>query len=269
MEKVLLIEDDPLYRRALIYSLQNEPYQFIEASSPQHGISIVKADPEIRVVVLDLSFPFVTGTAIDFLDYIEGRTGEYRIVVLTAHDYLLGADEAGKEGIFAYLPKADTSSGQAIRFALRAAFKDLHDSAVPTIPIRGGPIRLFLSYENSDRPTVTRIYEKLAACGLVPWMDHKNLRAGEKWEPEIYKAIEEVDYFVFFLSSRSIVRQGTLRREVNRALARQKREKRPFLIPVRLEDCDVVAPFKKFQHVDFFRKEGFEKLLRAISLSRS
>ncbi len=404
MKKILLVEDDAIYRQLLVFFLREEPYVLFEAESPQHGIAILDADREIRVIVLDLSFPDDTGTVV--LDYMQRCGRECRVIILTGHEELLIAEDARQHEVFAYLPKGDAHSGQAIRFALRQAFQSLDHSArakrssvdlIPTPPMRvervsrgksslrvlivdrdvrslramgealsthfdvvlttspeeaarrvtkqhfalaildmnlddemsgldllsrlrraapnlraivlaeqpdyvtafesgrrgalnyvekgdsaltdkviralddrGHPIKVFLSYEKTDRSAVGRLFEKLMVRGFLPWMDRKSIGAGKLWEPEIQHAIEEADYFIFFLSSNSIFREGTMRKEVNQALEKQRglRPETTFFIPVRLEECEVVEPFKKFQYVDLFRKDGFDKLLRAISSAK-
>ncbi|HVT19225.1 MAG TPA: GAF domain-containing protein [Thermoanaerobaculia bacterium] len=131
--EVLLIEDDAAYRHSIAILFRGEPYRFVGADSPEEGMAALDANPQIRVVILDLSFPqpisgdqqplYLAGTA--FLDYIKGRSDDYRVIVLTGHDELLRAERAGEYAIFNYLPKAERSSSQAIRFSVDQAFKDL------------------------------------------------------------------------------------------------------------------------------------------------
>ena len=121
--EILLIEDDANYRRSIKYLLEGGPYQFVEASSPEDGIAKLIANPKLCVILLDLSFGGDPGTAV--LDHLRGRSSDYRVIVLTAHDELLGAERAGEYAVFNYLPKADQSSNQAIRFSIDQAFKDI------------------------------------------------------------------------------------------------------------------------------------------------
>lgn len=121
--EILLVEDDERYRASIKYLFKLEPYRFVEAGSPEEGIELLDANPQIRVILLDLSFQHGKGTAV--LDHIRERSGEYRVIVLTGHDELLAAEKAGAYAVFNYLPKAQKTSKQAIRFSVEQAFKDL------------------------------------------------------------------------------------------------------------------------------------------------
>lgn len=127
MRNVLLIDDNAPFRQSIIYRFGEDGYRFFEAGSPSEGIRQLNAHPEIRVILLDLRFPGESGTAV--LDHISDDADQYRVIVLTEHGELLGADRAGEYEVFNYLPKAERSSRQAIRFSLDQAFKDL-DRAV-------------------------------------------------------------------------------------------------------------------------------------------
>jgi GAF domain-containing protein/ActR/RegA family two-component response regulator len=121
--EVLLIEDDAPFRMSIVRLFEGESYRFFEASSPEEGIEILGVSPQIRVILLDLSFPGAPGTAV--LDHIKDRSGDYRVIVLTAHDEMLRAERAGEYDVFNYLPKAERSTNQAIRFTIDQAFRDL------------------------------------------------------------------------------------------------------------------------------------------------
>src|SRR6185436_11891822 len=120
---VLLVEDEARYRESIKYLFRGEPYQFVEAESPEEGIKSLEENSQIQVILLGLSFPHKKGTAV--LHHLKKRSGDYRVIVLTAHDNLLHAERAGEYDIFHYLPKAERSSNQAIRFSIEQAFKDL------------------------------------------------------------------------------------------------------------------------------------------------
>jgi GAF domain-containing protein/ActR/RegA family two-component response regulator len=121
--EVLLIEDDANYRKSITFMFRGESYQFVEAGSPEEGISLLRANSRIRVILLDLSFRNSSGTAV--LDAIKERSDDYRVIVLTGHDELLRAERAGEYAVFNYLPKAQRSSKEAIRFSIDQAFEDL------------------------------------------------------------------------------------------------------------------------------------------------
>ncbi len=125
---VLLVNDELLSRETVKHLFRNDNYTFIEAESPDEGIAILRDQPEIRVILLDLSFESlgtVAGTAI--LEAIKDRSAEYRVIVLTGHESRLPAERAGEYKIFNYLPKTGT---EALRFSVDQAFKDLEREQV-------------------------------------------------------------------------------------------------------------------------------------------
>lgn len=122
-KEVLLIDDDSDFRASLRYLLRDKPYRFVEAASSAEGIEQLDNHPGISVILLDLSLGKAKGTTV--LEHIKRRLGQYRVIVLTGHEELLRAEQAGEYEVFNYLPKAENSSSQAIRFSVDQAFKDL------------------------------------------------------------------------------------------------------------------------------------------------
>jgi hypothetical protein len=110
-------------------------------------------------------------------------------------------------------------------------------------PVRaGGPSpKVFLCHAKEDAARIEKLYYKLQDEGLDPWYDKKNLTVGDDWEDEIIKAIERTDFFAIFLSKRSVKKTGFIQKEIRTAV--REYQNRPqgiaFLLPVRLEDCEV------------------------------
>ncbi len=124
---VLIVDDDPNYRRAVKYHLgtDKKSYRFVEAGSPTEGIEKLEANKDLRVILLDLKYPGAGRQAKDFLEYTASRSSFYRIIVLTGEEQLLFAEDAEKYAVFTYLPKSQHSATQALRFTVDQAFKDL------------------------------------------------------------------------------------------------------------------------------------------------
>jgi signal transduction histidine kinase/CheY-like chemotaxis protein len=125
---VLLIDDEPNFRRAIMTRMRNDGFTFFESEHPAQAVRILEAKPQIRVILLDLSFPDAEESARLVLDFVQRRPDDYRVIVLTAHEDLLEADEAIAKRVFHYLPKGRSNKGQgtaAIRFSLNQAFTHL------------------------------------------------------------------------------------------------------------------------------------------------
>jgi YVTN family beta-propeller protein len=127
-------------------------------------------------------------------------------------------------------------------------------------------LRLFLCHSSADKPAVREFYRKLREDGFEPWLDEESILPGKEWEQEIGKAVRAADVVLVCLSTRSITQQGYVHKEIKIALdvADLKPEGTIFLIPVKLEECDVPDRLRRWQWVNLFENTGYEKLLRAL-----
>jgi hypothetical protein len=126
--------------------------------------------------------------------------------------------------------------------------------------------QIFLSYARKDEKQVKRLYQKLVSAGFKPWMDKKDILPGEIWKSRIPQAIRESDFFLACLSCNSVNKRGWIQREVKDALDiwQEKLDSDIYLIPARLEDCEVPERLGDFQWVDLFEEDGWTRLVKAI-----
>ena len=110
------------------------------------------------------------------------------------------------------------------------------------------------------------MYERLRDSGADLWLDEHELLPGQDWEREITRAVRASDVVVVCLSKNSITKSGYVQKEIRYILdvADEKPEGTIFLVPLRLEECDVPERLRRWQWVDLFEREGFEKLLTAL-----
>lgn len=127
---------------------------------------------------------------------------------------------------------------------------------------------LFLSYAHEDRDAATRLCEDLSANGIAVWMDTQSLSPGVPWESITQEAIRAKDFVLVCLSAASVAKTGYFQVEIKAALYWQgyRPEGKVFLIPVRLDDCDVPAELRRYQYVDLFG-ENWSEGVRAITRS--
>jgi hypothetical protein len=127
-------------------------------------------------------------------------------------------------------------------------------------------LRVFLLHARQDEKPVRRLYQRLVREGADVWLDQEKLLPGQNWAYEIRKAIHNSDIVVACLS-RQFNRQGGYRHEELR-IALEKAASLPegltFLIPARLEACDLPEPLCRWQCVDLFKGEGYKKLIRVL-----
>jgi len=123
--KILIVDDQPRFREVIKSDLKDMNVTLFEAESVREGIRQLQEDREIRVVLLDLDFPAgESGTAL--LEFIKDQASYYRIIILTAHDELLAAEQASSYNVFSYLSKVSGDAPrQMLRFAVTRALDDL------------------------------------------------------------------------------------------------------------------------------------------------
>jgi hypothetical protein len=115
---------------------------------------------------------------------------------------------------------------------------------------------------------VRDLYQRLCADGVRPWLDEEDLLPGQEWEFEISKAVRDSDVVVICLSRAATTKRGFVQREIKFALdiADEQPEGAIFLIPLRLEECDVPIRLQRRQWVDLFTEQGYQRLMRSLKI---
>ncbi|MCB0598390.1 MAG: toll/interleukin-1 receptor domain-containing protein [Phaeodactylibacter sp.] len=126
--------------------------------------------------------------------------------------------------------------------------------------------RIFLCHAMEDKQQVLSIYKKLKVSGLNPWLDKKDLLPGQRWDREIRRALKKSRFVIIFFSKYSTSKQGYVQREFKLALntLEEMPEDKIFIIPVRLDDCQIPETFQHIHYVDLFDPEGFELVQKVI-----
>ena len=125
---------------------------------------------------------------------------------------------------------------------------------------------VFLCYAKEDKPAVKEYYHRLLDDGFDVWIDEENLLPGQNWQLEITKAVENSDAIIVFLSSNSVIKQGFVQKEIKLALdvAEQKPEGEIFVIPAKLDECDVPRMLHNYHWANLFKSGGYEKVTQAL-----
>ncbi len=133
------------------------------------------------------------------------------------------------------------------------------------------PLRVFLCHAAEDKTAVRQLYQQLVADNLSPWLDEEDLLPGQNWQQEIVKAVRQSDVVLVCLSQHSLDKQGFVHKEIKLALdvAEQQPENTIFLIPVKLEPCDLPDRLSHLHSVNLFDERGYKKLLRSLQYRAS
>jgi formylglycine-generating enzyme required for sulfatase activity len=130
---------------------------------------------------------------------------------------------------------------------------------------------MFLCHSSGDKPTIRDLYVRLRNDGFEPWFDEESLRPGQDWDYEIRKAVCASDIVIVCLSRSSITKAGYIQKELGFALdiAHQQPEGNIFVIPVKLEECDVPERLKKWHWVNLLKQDGYSQLIESLNLCAS
>lgn len=254
---ILLADNDLDFLRISQEFLEKQGYRVIPVSNPTEAQRVLEQEP-VALAILDFR---LVDDKDEYdksgLNLARGVIGTSSVpkIILTRFDRYDYARESlrpwhgGKAVAIDFVTKQE---------GLEALLKSIQQALFQA--------KTFLCYARPDESQVRELYEKLASAGFTPWMDKECIVGGEKWEVAIRRAIREADFFVVCISERSTNRRGFIQKEIRMALSiwDEKLEDDIYLIPVRLEDCEVTHErLRELQWIDMFRPRGFQRLMQA------
>ncbi len=130
------------------------------------------------------------------------------------------------------------------------------------------PLKIFLCHSSGDKAQVKPLHDFLLKSAAAPWLDSEQLLPGQDWNLEINKALDDSDVILLCLSKKSVDKEGYVQREMRIALDRalEMPEGRIFLIPARLEECELPYRLKSYQWVDLYTDDGMQKLVKSLNI---
>lgn len=134
----------------------------------------------------------------------------------------------------------------------------------------------FISYVREDADRVGVIVSALKAADIPIWTDKTKLTPGEDWQLTIRRAIQRNALaFLAVFSSNSQARQQSYQHEELNLAAEQFRQHPPgrvWLIPVRLDDCELPdyplgagRTLNSLQRVDLFGEDANDEMIRLVT----
>ena len=126
-------------------------------------------------------------------------------------------------------------------------------------------VHVFLIHAHSDKAAVHKLHQRLMHDGIDAWLDAANLQPGQDWQGEIRKAVLKSDAVIVCLSRAFNKQHGFRYEELKLALEKARwMEDRVFIIPVRLERCNMPDSLLHLHRVDLFKPGGYKKLVLAL-----
>ena len=136
-------------------------------------------------------------------------------------------------------------------------------------------LRVFLCHASQDKPAVRDLYQRLAAePWIAPWLDEEELLPGQDWNLEIEKAVESPDAVIVCVSKTSVSKEGYVQKELRKVLdiALEKLEGAIFVLPLKLEDCELPRQLRDRQALNYFpdsnRAAACEKLKASLRIRK-
>src|ERR1051325_2366342 len=99
---ILVVEDDPESRTAMLKVLEGAEYKTIEADNGQQALDIL-SEENVDVLVTDLRLPVMDG--VELLKRAKANSQEIEVILITGHGTVEVAVEAIKEGAYDFITK--------------------------------------------------------------------------------------------------------------------------------------------------------------------
>lgn len=138
------------------------------------------------------------------------------------------------------------------------------------MPDTTSPLKVFLCHASQDKPSVRELAQRLYSEGWIdPWLDEDKLLPGQDWQMKIEEAVETSDAVVICVSSNSVNKEGFVQKELRYAkeIYFEKPEGSIFLIPLRINECDVPRSVRHLQWADFFgekKSEAYTNIIKSL-----
>ena len=125
---------------------------------------------------------------------------------------------------------------------------------------------VFISYAREDVAQAQRLYDLLRDKGFRPWLDKKNLLPGQTWKREITQGIKNADFVLVCFSRQAVEKRGFFQSEVKQII--ETSQEMPlgavFLVPVKLDDCEIPLELSDRQYVSLFAEDGFDRICEVL-----
>jgi len=127
-------------------------------------------------------------------------------------------------------------------------------------------VQIFIIYAREDQEKAKEIYRRLARTGYKPWLDEEDLLPGQNFRLVIERSLTASDFVIICLSQASVAKRSLFQWEIKQAMDKlgEMLPEDIFIIPARLDECDVPAELQDRHWVDLFEERGWEKLFKAL-----
>lgn len=125
---------------------------------------------------------------------------------------------------------------------------------------------IFISYSHQDKTFVDDLAKQLVAQNVHVWLDRWELNIGDSILEKVQEAIDESSALLVILSKSSTASEWC-KKEINGGLLKELEEKRVFVLPILLEDCEIPLFARGKLYADFrsSHDDGLRTVLEGIA----
>jgi len=126
--------------------------------------------------------------------------------------------------------------------------------------------KVYISYAREDIARVKEVYQELSNAELTLGMSELHSQPDQEWLPKTHMAISDADTILVALSRATSEPPELMQMELNRAfiLLSERSPNGFFIVPIRLEECEVPITLRKLKCVDLFKKNGLNNLINIM-----
>jgi len=126
-------------------------------------------------------------------------------------------------------------------------------------------IRIFLSHKTVNKPLVKPYFDLLSEIGLAPWLDAKDMRAGDTLHRGIIDGFDHSCAVVFFITQ-DFKDERWLKHEINQAINRKiGRDDRFAIITLVFDGAEVPRPLQDYIYINVENEvSAARELVRAL-----
>jgi formylglycine-generating enzyme required for sulfatase activity len=132
-------------------------------------------------------------------------------------------------------------------------------------------LRVVLCYAPEDKFIIHDFHKRLSTESWIDlWLDEERILPGMNPDVEIARSVENADAVIVCVSHNSVDKEGYAQRELKLALevALEKPEGAIFIIPLKVDQCQVPRSLRHVQYIDFScpedRPEAYSRLLKSL-----
>jgi hypothetical protein len=127
-------------------------------------------------------------------------------------------------------------------------------------------LKVFLCHGSEDKASVRELYQRLLDADMRPWLDEVDIAPGVDWDASVRDAVRDCHVVLVCLSHKSVDKVGYVQKEIKFALDRadEMPEDNKYIFPVKLEECDVPRRLSKWQWVNLYDTDGYQRLLDSL-----